>query len=66
MKLEKKWAKVTALALSLPSTIFGAAFLCFKLYELSIISKLVAVLIFLAVIFNILFAMVVYAIKNKS
>ncbi len=54
------------LAMSLPSTIFIAAWGAFQLVKLGIISKVVAVLIFLAIVGNILFLMVYYAYKRKN
>ncbi len=54
--------------MSLPSTIFVTAYGSFKLHELGYISKVQAVLLFLAIVCNMLFMMVYYALnkKNKS
>lgn len=64
--MNKKWIQIMGLAMSLPSTIFIAAWGAFQLVKLGIISKAVAVLIFLAIVGNILFLMVYYAYKRKN
>ncbi|AUN96523.1 hypothetical protein DOM21_19220 [Bacteriovorax stolpii] len=64
--MNKKWIQIMGLAMSLPSTIFIAAWGAFQLVKLGIISKVVAVLIFLAIVGNILFLMVYYAYKRKN
>lgn len=64
--MNKKWIQIMGLAMSLPSTIFIAAWGAFQLVKLGIISKVVAVLLFLAIVGNILFLMVYYAYKRKS
>lgn len=64
--MNKKWIQIMGLAMSLPSTIFIAAWGAFQLVKLGIITKLVAVLLFLAIVGNILFLMVYYAYKRKD
>ncbi|MBY0413181.1 MAG: hypothetical protein K2Q18_03405 [Bdellovibrionales bacterium] len=64
--MNRKWIQIMGLAMSLPSAIFIVAWGAFQLVKLGIISKLVAVLIFLAVVGNILFLMVYYAYKRKN
>ena len=64
--MNKKWIQIMGLAMSLPSTIFIAAWGAFQLVKLGIISKVVAVLLFLAIVGNILFLMVYYAYKRKD
>jgi hypothetical protein len=66
LKIDRKWVKTLGLALSFPSTIFGAAASLFWAVGQGYISKLVAILVFLLVIGNILFLMVYYAFKNKG
>ena len=62
----KKWLQIMGLAMSLPTTIFLVAWGAFHLVEIGLISKVVAILIFLAVVGNILFLMVYYAYKRKN
>ena len=66
MSNKRKWLQIMGLAMSLPSTIFIVAWGAFHLVKIGLISKLVAVLIFLAVVGNILFLMVYYAYKRKN
>lgn len=66
MKIDKKWAAPLALALALPSTIFFTAWGLMKLVELHYLSRLVGVLLFLAIVSNTLIMMVVHAYKNKN
>lgn len=54
------------LAMSLPSTIFIAGWGAMQLVKMEILTKAQAVLIFLAIIGNILFLMVYYAYKRKN
>jgi uncharacterized membrane protein len=63
---QKKWHQIMALALSFPSTIFLTAWAMKELTERGVISKLVGVVVFLAILCNTLFLMVYYAYKNKS
>jgi len=63
---DKKWLKVLALALSLPSTIFACAFGIWRLVENEIISRGVGITILLAIVINTLVWMVVYALKNRG
>lgn len=66
MKIDRKWAAPLALAMALPSTIFFTAWGLMKLVEEGFISKLVAILLFLAIVTNTLVMMVVHAYKNKN
>ena len=66
MNNKKKWLQIMGLALSLPSTIFVVAWGAFHMAEIGLISKLVALLILLAVVGNLLFLMVYYAYKRKN
>ena len=66
MKVERKWIKVVGLALSLPSTIFASAFFINVLVEKQLISQLVGLLIFLAIIGNIFYLIIYHAYKNKD
>jgi hypothetical protein len=58
--------KITALALSLPSTIFFSGWFLMKLADEGYFSKNIAILLFLAIIGNTLALMVIYAYKNKN
>lgn len=62
---EKKWIKVLALAMSLPTTIFACAWAIWRLVEAEYISRLVGFIILLAIVLNTLILMVVYALKNR-
>lgn len=64
MKIEKKYAKIVGLALSFPSTIFVGAYLSHILYKNEIVSKPIAVILFLLIICNTLFLIVYYALRN--
>ena len=64
--MKTKWLKIMGLALSLPSTILFLGWGTMHLAELKIITKTQGILIFLAVIVNILFTMVYYAYKRKN
>ena len=66
MFLDKKWAKIVALALSLPSTIFVMGLFFKMLVDGGILSKTVSVILFLLVILNTLFLIVYYAMKKRS
>lgn len=63
---DRKWIQVLGLALSLPSTILFSAWGLMHLADEEIISKGLAVFLFLAIIVNILFLMVWHAFKNKN
>lgn len=63
---DRKWIQVLGLALSLPSTIFFTAWGLMHLADQGILSKGLAVFLFLAIIGNILFLMVWHAYKNKN
>jgi glucan phosphoethanolaminetransferase (alkaline phosphatase superfamily) len=62
----KKWLQIMGLAMSLPSTIFLVAWGAFQLVKLGLITKVVAIFIFLAAVGSILFLMVYYAYKRKN
>jgi len=66
MKLDKKWIKEVSLALSLPSTVLGAAFIFFQLVKEGLITKTVAIVGLLLIIGQILFLLVYYAYKKKN
>ena len=63
---DKKWIKIMGLAMSLPSTIAVMAWGTMELKNRGILSQTEAVILFLAVIFNVLFTMVYYAYKKKN
>lgn len=62
----KKWLQIMGLAMSLPSTIFIAVWGAMHLAKIGILTKTQAVLLFLAIIGNLLFLMVYYAYKRKN
>ena len=62
----RKWLQIMGLAMSLPSIIFFAAWGAMQLVKMHILSQTVGVLLFLAVIGNMLFMMVYYAYKRKN
>ncbi len=63
----KKWVKITGLALSLPSVIFFSSFSLMKLVEMEIIEKIVGIIIFFAIVINILVLIIFYTYgKNKN
>lgn len=64
--MDRKSAKLLGLALSLPSTILFMAYGTHKLVEMGIFSKIVGILIFLAIVVNIIITMVYYAYKKKN
>ncbi|NOT79278.1 MAG: hypothetical protein HOP07_09800 [Bacteriovoracaceae bacterium] len=64
--MNRKWIQIMGLAMSLPSTIFIAGWGAMQLVKMEILTKAQAVLIFLAIIGNILFLMVYYAYKRKN
>ena len=64
--MNKKWLQIMGLAMSLPSTIFITGWGTMQLVKMGILTKPVAVILFLAVVGNILFMMVYYAYKRKS
>ncbi len=61
-----KWMKVLGLAMSLPSTIFVTAWGTMQLHEKKILTQTQAVLLFLAIVLNMLGMMVYYALKRKD
>ncbi len=63
---DKKWMKVLGIAMSLPSTIFVTAWGTMQLHEKKILSQVQAVLLFLAIIINMIGMMVYYAYKRKN
>lgn len=62
----KKWLKITSLAMSLPSTIFMAVWGTMHLAKKGVITQGEAVFIFLGIIGSFLFLMVYYAYKRKN
>ena len=62
----RKWLEIMGLAMSLPSIIFVAVWGAMQLVKMHIISQTVGVLLFLAIIVNLLFLMVYYAYKRKN
>lgn len=66
MKLNQKWIKELSLALSLPSTILGSAFILFHLVKEKVITKEIAVIGLVLIVGQILFLMVYYAYKKKD
>lgn len=67
MKLmDKKWVTVLGLAMSLPSTILGTAYIAHLLVKEGYISKVVGFGAFFLVIANIFYWMIWYALKNKD
>ena len=67
MKPDKRWIKVLSLALCLPSTIFVMGYFVHEVIENELMDPFWALMIFFAVIFNILFFMVWHArFKDKS
>jgi hypothetical protein len=63
---DRKWIKIMGLAMSLPSTIFVMAWGTRELINSKILTETQAMLLFLAVVCNILFLMVYYAYKKKN
>lgn len=66
MLFDPKWAKPLALALSLPSTIFAAAYGCMKLVQLEYLPQWAGVTLFIAIVGQALFLMVYYGFKNRN
>lgn len=66
MKFEKKWLPVLSLALGMPMTFLISAVGLMKLVEMGVMSKKVGVILFLAVVINIISLMIVYAIRRKN
>jgi hypothetical protein len=62
----KKWLQIMGLAMSLPTTILIVVWGAMQLAKMGILTKNQAVLLFLAVITNLLFLMVYYAYKRKN
>jgi multisubunit Na+/H+ antiporter MnhG subunit len=63
---DKKWIKPMALAMSLPSSALMVAWFLWTLVDQQVISKNVAVIVFLLIIGNILVSMVIYALRNSK
>ena len=63
---DRKWIRIMGLAMSLPSTIFVMAWGTMELHKPGYLTQTQAVLLFLAVVCNILFMMVYYAYKKKN
>lgn len=66
MKFDSKWIKVMALALSYPSTILFLAWGLMELVREGVLGYGLAVVIFLLVVVNTIYLLVVYAFKNKN
>jgi hypothetical protein len=66
VKIEKKWLKIVSLALSLPTTIFVSAWLCRLLVMKQVLERWAAAVLFVALVCNIIFLIVYYAIKNRT
>ena len=66
MKIEKKWFKIVSLALSLPTTIFVSAWFCRLLVNEKVLEKWAGGLLFVALVCNVIFLIVFYAIKNRT
>lgn len=66
MKGNKKWLSIMAIAMSIPSSIAGLAFLINELVEKNIIDFKIGYLIFLLVILSMLWLMVSYAFNKKN
>ncbi len=64
--MKQRWIKITALAMSFPSTIFIAAYASMELTKRGHLSQLQGILLFLGIILNTLFLMVYYAYKKKN
>jgi purine-cytosine permease-like protein len=62
----RKWLQIMGLAMSLPSIIFVAVWGSMQLAKMNILTQTQAVLLFLAIIGNMLFMMVYYAYKRKN
>ncbi len=66
MSFKNKWYGVLSIALSIPSTIAGLAFLVNELVEKGIVDIMVGFFIFLLVILGMLWLMVTYAFNKKN
>ena len=66
MLFDPRWTKPLGLALSLPSTIIAAAYGSMKLVQENYIPRWLGIVIFIAVVSNILFLMVYYGFKNRN
>ena len=66
MKGSRKWIGVLSLALSLPSSIAGLAFLINELVQKGFLDIKVGFIIFLLVISSMLWLMVLYAFNKKN
>ena len=64
--LRKSWMKTLAWALALPSTTIGMAYVCYALQQEGVVSRPVAVALFIGVVAHTVFAMVYYAYKKKA
>lgn len=63
---DQKWLRPMALAMSLPSSALFTAWVLSELVKKDIISKTTSILIFLAIVLNIIISMVVYAFRNNK
>lgn len=66
MLIQKKWAKVVGIALSLPSSIFGMALLTEMLIKNQMVPKTIGWLLFILFIINSIIVMVWYALRVKN
>jgi hypothetical protein len=66
MMLDKGWARVTMLALSLPSTIIATAILVTELIKRDVVTSLVGWSIFVFIIVNTVILLVIYAYRSKN
>lgn len=66
MKIEKKWIPIVSLALGMPMTFLISAISLMKLVEQEVISKNIAMIIFLAIVTQLILLIVLYAIKRKN
>ncbi len=63
---DKKWVKVMALAMGLPSTILFSSWSLMQLAEKGVISKTVAVVLFLIIISSLLYLIASDGFKKKN
>jgi len=64
--MNKKWIKISGLALALPSTLFASAWFFTTLYRSGYISEGLAWLLVLLSVINIFYLMFYYAFKRKN
>ena len=66
IKIEKKYVKIIALALSLPSSLFFLAWFLLHLAEKKVISSLLAVSIIILYLANTIYLIARYVAKDKN